>query len=157
MAKSDPKGALTQARKVEDPWFRAQALSWVARFTDGDPVVVAAEAAKNARECADDYQRSAVRAWEVAALAERGFVREARKSLSGALELGRRVQPASSRAKSFLLLLQAALRIGPDEAEKVHEVLQTSCPVDEHWRCQRAKQDGRRIVSGEQQARTFFW
>jgi len=82
LAKSNPKKALDQARKVHEPWFRAQALSWVARFTDGDPVAIASEAARAAQECEDDYRKSAVRAWEVAALAERGSTAEARKSLS---------------------------------------------------------------------------
>jgi hypothetical protein len=54
----------------------------VARFTDGDPVAIASEAARAAQECGDDYGKSAVRAWEVAALAERGSAAEARRSLS---------------------------------------------------------------------------
>ena len=57
----------------------------MARFTDGDVVAVASEAAKAARECEDDYKKSAARAWGVAALAERDRKAEARKSLREAL------------------------------------------------------------------------
>ena len=89
LAKSNPRKALAQARNVNEPWFRAQALSWVARFTDGDPIAVASEAAKAARECEDDYKKSSVRAWEIAALAERACTKEARKSLNDALSLAR--------------------------------------------------------------------
>ena len=157
LAKSNPKKALAHARKVNEPWFRAQGLSWVARFTDGDPVAVAGEAAKAARECEDDYKKSAVRAWEIAALAERDCMREARKSLSDALALGQRVEPVSSRSEALLLLLQAAFKIGRDEAERVYEILKASCPRDEHWRCKRAVSDGERMLSGELEPRAFFW
>lgn len=60
--KSHPKEALKLARQVNEAWFRAQALSWVARFTDGDVLAIAAEAAKAAAEGDDSYQQCAVRA-----------------------------------------------------------------------------------------------
>jgi hypothetical protein len=157
LAKSNPEKALAQARVVGEPWFRAQALSWVARFTDGDPVAVASEAANAARECEDDYQKSAVRAWEIAALAERKFTTEARQSLSEALALGKCAEPTSSRSEALLLLLQAAFGIGPEDAAKAYEVLKASCPIDEHWRCKRAVRDGGKMISGELEPRPFFW
>jgi hypothetical protein len=157
LAKSNPQKALALARQVNEPWYRAQALSWVARFTDGDPVAVACEAAKAAGECEDDYQKSAVLAWEIAALAERDCKKEARKSLNAALMLGKCIAPASSRSEALLLLLQAAFRIGRAEAESVYEILKASCPVDEHWRCQRSVREGGRMLSGEIEPRRFFW
>jgi hypothetical protein len=157
LAKSNPKKALAQARNVNEPWFRAQALSWAARFTDGDPVAVASEAAKAALECEDDYKKSAVRAWEIAALAERGCTTEARKSLREALALSKCVEPVSSRSEALFLLLQAAFSIGRDEANRVHDTLKASCPVKEHWRCKRAVRDGGKMISGELQPRPFFW
>ena len=157
LAKSNPKKALAQARNLNEPWFRAQALSWVARFTDGDPVAIASEAAKAAQECEDDYKKSAVRAWEIAALAERDCTREARKSLSDALTLGKCVEPMSSRSEALLLLLQAAFKIGRNEAKRVYEMLRASCPVDEHWRCKRAVRAGGKMISGELEPRPFFW
>lgn len=157
LAKSNPKKALDQARKVHEPWFRAQALSWVARFTDGDPVAIASEAARAAQECEDDYRKSAVRAWEVAALAERGSTAEARKSLSEALKLAKRIESVSSRSEALLLLMQAAFRIGRDEAMRAYSLLKESCPVEEHSRCKRAVRDGERMISGTQEPRPFFW
>ena len=157
LAKSNPTKALAQARKIDDPWFRAQGLSWVARFVDGDPVAIAGEAAKAAQECGDGYKKSAVRAWEIAALAERGCVKEARKSLSAALALGKCVEPISSRSEALLLLLQAAFRISRDEAQKVDEILRASCPADGHWRCQRAVQDCGKMLLGQLEPRPFFW
>jgi hypothetical protein len=142
---------------VDDPWFRAQGLSWVARFTDGDPVAIACEAAKAAQGCEDGYKKSAVRAWEIAALAERGCVREARKSLSDAVALGKCVEPMSSRSESRFFIHKAAFRIGRDEAEEVYEILRSSCPVDEHWRCKHAVRDGAEMLSGKFEPRPFFW
>ena len=100
----------------------------MARFTDGDPVAVACEAAKAAQECEDDYKKSAVRAWEIAALAERDCTGEARKSLSEALAIAKCVEPVSSRSEALLLLLQAAFKIGRDEAKSVYEILRGIVP-----------------------------
>lgn len=157
LAKSDPREALSQARKRIDPWFRAMGLSWVARFTNDNPVSVACEAAKAASECDDDYKKSAVRAWEVAALAERGFTKEARKCLREAVTLGKSVQPISSRSESLYLLFQAAFRIAKEEAEYAYGIIRTSCPIDEHWRCKRAVRDGEKMLSGQLDPRPFFW
>lgn len=90
LAKSNPEKALKQARCIQDPWYRAQALSWVARYTEGDPVSIAKEAARAALEGEDNYRKSAVRAWEIAALAERGLSEEAGKRLLEAISLARR-------------------------------------------------------------------
>jgi hypothetical protein len=129
----------------------------VARFTDGDAVAVASEAAEAAGECDDDYKKSAVRAWEVAALAERNCKAEARKSLSEALALGKRIEPMSSRVEAMALLLQAASRIDLEEAKRVYEILRAVCPTEEHWRCKRAARDCEKLISGELEPRLFFW
>jgi len=157
LAKHRPHDALIQARKVGEPWFRAQALSWVARFTDGNPVAVAAEAAKAAREGGDSYQKCAVRAWEIAALAERACIFEARTCLGECLFLAQTVEPISSRSEALLLLLQASVKIANEDAEKVYELLKTLCQPEEHWRVKRALRYGARIISGELQPRPFFW
>jgi hypothetical protein len=156
LAKTHPRLALEKARSVSEPWFRAQALSWVARFTDGDPVSIAKQAAKAAAECGDDYQRSAVRSWEIAALAEREFASEAKKALEEALKLARAVQPASSRSEALFQLLQAAFAVGETEAGKVNSILADSCPAGEHWRCKRARRDALMMIRGEFQPRKFF-
>jgi hypothetical protein len=157
LAKSNPRKALDLARKVIDPWFRAQALSWVTRFTDGDPIAIASEAAKAADECDDDYKKSAVRAWEIAALAERGCSSEARKRLRVSTRRAIKVTPASSRSEALLLLMQAALKLSREDAVSVYEALTGSCATEDHWRCKRALTDGGRLISGELEPRPFFW
>ncbi|MFT4639784.1 MAG: hypothetical protein ACI8T1_003109 [Verrucomicrobiales bacterium] len=132
-------------------------MSRAARFTDKDPVSIAAQAAKAASECEDDYQRSAVRSWEIVALAERGFLGQAEKALSEALNLAKTVPPFSSRSEALYILFQAAFAIDRDHAiVVVNDVLNASCPLEEHWRCQRAIRDAGKIADGEFEPRKFF-
>lgn len=157
LVKHRPNEALRLARQVKDPWFRAQALSWVARFTDGDPVSIAVEAANAANEGDDNYKKCAVRAWDIAALAERDRIQEARNCLCEILNGAQNVEPASSRCEALLLLLQAGLKIAHADAENVFKVMEASCPPKEHWRCKRALRDGAKLISGEMPPRPFFW
>lgn len=157
LAKSHPTQALAKAKSVGEPWFRAQALSWVARFTDADPVAVAKLAAKAASECEDDYKRSAVRAWEVAALAERGLAGPAERALIAAVAVAEKVQLASSRSEALMSLFQAAFALSRHQAEWVRERLDATCPEAEHWRCKRARKKAGQMLEGELHPRPFFW
>ena len=157
LAKTNSQAALAAARTIKDPWFRSQALSWVARFSDSNPIEIAEEAAKAAEECDDAYKRSSLRSWGIAALGERGLSNEAREVLRKSLETAQDAQPASSRAEAIFLLLQAAAKVSSDDARRVYEALKSSIGAEQHWRCKRALRDGLEIVEGRQQARPFFW
>lgn len=157
LAKSRPAEALKQARQIDDPWFRAQALTWVARFADIDVIRISAEAARAAAEGRDKYQQCAVCAWEIVALAERDHQSEASKRLREALNLAKHVEPVASRGEALFLLLQAGARIAPDDAEDVYDMLKNLCGAEGHWRCQRAVRKAAKIMSGELQPRPFFW
>ncbi len=156
LAKTDHAKAVELADKIEDPWFRAQAFSHLARYAEPSPIPFARKAAKCAVLCKDDYQRSAVRAWEIVALAEREYLSQARRSLEEALEVARTVDPVSSRAEAFILLLQAAFSISKDDGGNVADILEESCSTD-HWRERRARRDARRILSSEIPPRSFYW
>ena len=155
MARADPAKAHKKALQVSEPWFRTQALAAVARYVEGDPLSFAAQASKAAAECDDDYKRSAVRAWEISALAERSLKSDARTSLDQAVNLARTVEPFSSRSEALFLLLQAAFSIGHKEASAVNDVIKATCPSNEHWRCKRALRDGDKLISGELVPRKF--
>ena len=157
LAKTDTQKALAKARVVSDPWFRAQALSWTARFANESPQGIAGEAATAAAICRDDYQRSAVRSWEIAALAERKCLREARAALKESAKIARCVVPPSSRSEAILLLLQAAFLIGCEEAETIGEMLTEVCSATDHWRCKRALRDASQLLDGSRKPRVFFW
>lgn len=157
MAKRDSRKAHEKARGIPDPWFRSQALAWVARYTEDDPIKVAKQAAKAASECDDEYKKTAARAWEIAALTERNLLTEARKGLRAALSQSRSVMPLSSRAEALTLLLQAAIQISPKDAQEVANELTHSCGQDSHWRCRRAIRDAGKFLKGELKPRPFFW
>jgi hypothetical protein len=156
-AKRDPRKALELARAIDEPWFKAQALSWIARFSEGDTVVLAKEASEVAALGDDVYKKAAVRAWEVAALAEREFSDEAKAALKEALVESKSVEPNSSRAEALISLLHAALRIDHQAAETVSEELSAALGDDPFWRCKRAMKDASALMAGETKPRKFFW
>jgi len=157
LAKLQPKAALERARRVTDPWFRAQALSWVARFTDGNPVAIAAEAAKAASNGKDTYQKCAVRAWDIAALAERNHIPEARKNIVELLPILKNVEPPCSRCEAYLLVMQAAFKISDKDVKNIYDAMRSYGEPEEHWRCRRALRNGAKMIAGELQPRPFFW
>ena len=157
LAKQDTYEALARARQIQKPWFKAQALSWIARFTDGSPIGIAHEAMKAAKEGDDDYKKTAVRAWEIAALAERGRQPEARQALAEALTSSSSIAPLPSAAEALTLLLHASFRLERKDVELVAAQLKTTCGDSSHWRCTRALGDADKLLSGKLEPRTFFW
>jgi len=157
LAKRDPDRALEQALQIRDPCFRAQALSWVARFTNSDPAEIAEQAARAASECDDAFKKTAVLAWVVASQAERNLTPAARSTLQTALQRSKTVSPLSSRSEALLLLLQAAFTISDTDAKAINDELQLACRHDSHWRCKRAVRDARRMITRENKPRPFFW
>lgn len=155
LAKTDCDKGAEIAQSIGDPWFQAQAWSHLARWAE-KPLPYARKAANVALETRDDYQKSAVRAWEIAALAERGFYSQARRSLMEAMELAVSISPMASRAEAIFLLFQAAFKISTDDAAKVAEELTTSCS-SKQWRAKRAVKDAVRMMNREIQPREFFW
>jgi hypothetical protein len=125
LAKTDTTKAAEIAEQINGPWFQAQAWSHLARYADR-PLQFSRKAAKSASLCKDNYQKSAVRAWEIAALAERDYASQARKSLADALNLSETAEPAPSRAEALFLLFQAAFKISIGAARSTLERLNAS-------------------------------
>ncbi|HKP69531.1 MAG TPA: hypothetical protein VJV05_09620 [Pyrinomonadaceae bacterium] len=155
LAKTKVLEASEVAEKITDPWFQAQAWAHLIRYAER-PLLFARKAAKAATQGRDDYQRSAVRAWEIAALAERGFTQQARRSLQAALELGASVEQVSSRAEGLLLLVQAAFKLSREDAADAAIVFNRTC-TSNHWRAARARKDIEKMLRGEMPPREFFW
>jgi hypothetical protein len=138
LAKDDPRAALHASRSVDDPWYRTQALAWVARFTEGKAgAAIAEEALRTSQECADLYQAVAVTAWPLRALIERGDLAAARRELQSVMGRLPDVCPASSRSVAALTLLQACFDLGPEVRRELVGVLAATAAADEHWRIQR--------------------
>jgi hypothetical protein len=156
LAKHDPQRALTLARNIKDPWFRAQALAAVARYSPDRAVKVAAEARRAAQECSDGYKRVAVRAWEIAALAGAGRSTEACRALQAALKDREHIAPVASKAEALILLLYSAASIDTKQRDLVYTALKSACGHDTHWRSKRALRDAKLVCEGKVPPRTFF-
>ncbi len=157
LAKSEPLKAHLDASMIVEPWFRAQALAWVARFSEGRTIEIAKEAAKAAMECDDSYKRTAVRAWEIAALAEVGATEEASFALNEALRDSRLITPLCSCAEALFLLAQAASKIDSSARDIACDHLMDLCSGDHHWRSKRAVRDSIALRNGTANPRPFFW
>lgn len=155
LAKADLAKAIEIARKISDPWFAAQTWAHIARYAD-KPLPFARKASKSASETKDDFRRSAVRAWEIVALAERRFLAQSRRSLAEAVDLAVSVTPIGSRAESLFLLFQAAFKISIEDARTVAEAFNASCRSN-HWRVVRAEKLIPQMLKGEMPPREFFW
>ncbi len=155
LAKTNVAKAVEIAEMIQDPWFQAQAWSHLTRYAD-DPLPFSRKAAKTAIRGKDEYQRSAVRAWEIAALAERNYGLQARRSLTEAVELAVLIPQISSRAESLMLLFQAAFKLSKFDATSVADVLHSSCPPT-HWRAKRARKIAANMLKGDIPPREFFW
>ena len=157
ICKSKNDLAHQQAKKIADPWFKTQALSWVARFNKSKTIQIAKEAEKSAEQCKDHYQKSAVLSWVIAALGEQEFKSEAKKLLNKAINLSREATPLSSRAEALITLYQASFKIDKQSTLKVKDEIETGCNPDEHWRCKRAIKNANKIHEGTFSPREFFW
>lgn len=155
LAKTDQTKAVNIAEKIKDPWFQAQAWAYVARHAD-KPLVYARKAAISASKGKDDFQRSAVRAWEVAALAERGFKIQASRSLGDAVSLALKVEQVSSRSEAIFLLFQAAFKISDKDTKLVADMFVNSFS-SMHWREVRVRKYIEEMLKGNSQPREFFW
>lgn len=139
LAKTDPDRAVKIAGKIQDPWFEAQAWSYLIRHAP-KPLRFSRKAAKAASRGKDDYQRSAVRAWEITALAERAYHKHAQAALAEAVELATSIENQGSRSEALILLFQAAFKISKNDAAAVAEVIRTTYDSS-HWRARRALED----------------
>jgi hypothetical protein len=144
LAGHDPLKALNLARRVSDPWYRAQALSYVAWRTPEKCVEIAQEAATSAANASTLFERTAVRVWEIEALARCGYESEAINSLEESVESAVQIEPPSARSECLFRLLEASFRFGDSVFQPVYGRLVSSCDPTDHWRCavniKRAKQ-----------------
>lgn len=149
LAKTDFNRAHVKALSISDPWFASQALADVLRYCPPSSVaMVNTQFSKRADWCSDDYQRAAVRAWQVRALAERDLAALSKAALHRALEYARRAEPPASRSEALFLLFQAACPLGVDSAAPLVTMLaEIWRSQPEQWRCARALVSALAILS----------
>jgi hypothetical protein len=142
LARGDTAAAELLASRISDPWYRTQALAWVARYaSDVEVVRLARQALGAAAECTEPFQQASAAAWPVRALLERGQRDEALLLLEIALRSVPRIQPNSSRSEALFLLLQAAFDAGQDVRRSFLFALADAYDSDPHWRVVRNYED----------------
>ena len=186
LVRTDLPAAEMRAARIPDPWYRAQALAWVARYaSDAEVSRLAQLSLAAAADCADPYQQAAGAAWPVRALLERGRREESLQLLEIALHSVPRIRPTSSRSEALLLLLQAAFEAGQEVRRSLLFALADAYDGDSHWRIERNYVQGlvmmqpvdpefvrkmaqgrddtqrrrleRALDEGGREPRTFFW
>lgn len=126
--------ALALARQVSKPWFRCQALAWVARFApDNEVVKIANEAIAAANAAEDLYQTLGAAAWPIRALIERGHEQRAVHMLPKLLAVYPAIENPVSRLNALFLLWQAVFPIKDDGKKSVLGALVKTCQATNSW------------------------
>lgn len=109
LAASDPKRAVAAARAIQDPWFRCQALAYVARYWPGDDYQRFLDEANKAAEAQDNwYKRVTVSAWPIRAYLERGSQAPAKSLLERFTAEASNIENMGGRSEALMMLFEAA-------------------------------------------------
>lgn len=150
LAKHDTPAAREAARGIADPWRRAQALAWVARYAaDEDVLRIARESLDAASRCQEPFQSTAAAGWPIRALIERGHGGPALDELDRLVAALPDVQPDSSRSEALFLLFQAGFRLGPEVACRLARLLLAIHEESRHWRTLRNLADALAMLAGQ--------
>jgi hypothetical protein len=143
LARHNPKAALARTKNLTDPWYRSQALAWVAWLTPDDvafrPII--AEGIRVAQGADDPYQRVGAIAWPLRALIERRMEKQAITVVKVALNSVSQIENPVSRADALFLLFQAAHPLGGQATKQLAAALVSGCSATEGWKGQHILRD----------------
>jgi hypothetical protein len=109
LASDQPEQALAVARVIDNPWFRCQALSHVARYWPDDKYVRLLEEAVDAADSQDDvFNCAAVAAWPIRAYLERDNPSAAQKLLTRYTHAASTINNMGSRSEALFTIFQAS-------------------------------------------------
>lgn len=112
LAKTDVEAATKNARAIEDPWFRSQAMAWIARFSAEKDFHQALDEAASASWAADDpYKIVASSAWRLRAMVERGHLGDVQSELPKLLECASGIANPVSRLDALFLVFQSVFDV----------------------------------------------
>ena len=132
---SDPKKALSIARAIEDPWFKCQALAYVARYWPNDDYEQLLREASKASDSQDNwYKRVTVSAWPIRAYLELGNLDPAKRLLTRSTEEASKIENMGGRSEALLMLFQAAQPFDQDLWEPVFHALVKATEPALAWR-----------------------
>lgn len=142
LAKSEGREALAISRSISDPWYRCQALAWVARYAPEEQYEqLVTEAFASAERAPDPFNALAASAWPVRVMIERGDAERARLALSQLLCLSKCIVHEGSRSEAVSLMLHAVLPSSALLWRPVAQELFTCVGSSQHWRARRAKRE----------------
>jgi hypothetical protein len=139
LARTHPTEALAAAHRVSEPWYRAQALAWVARYAPTNMMSerALAEARSAAQLAGDVYRQTAVLSWPIRAALEIAQHRLAKAMLEDAILLLPKIDPSASRAEAASLLFDACVVGGSEYWTPLIDTISKCCLDDAHWRTKR--------------------
>lgn len=148
LVRANPLEALNVARSISDPWYKAQALAWVARYAVGKTSEKAiSESRLAASRAQDTFQKTAVLAWPIRAAIESSQERLACEMVADAVVLLPKVDPPASRAEAANLLLNATYAANKELWVPLLVAISECCPANSHWRAKRLHQSVREFLA----------
>jgi hypothetical protein len=148
LSRSEPEKALEVARKINDPWFKCQALSQVARYwPQADYKRLLQEAVDAADAQNDTYKQVAVSAWPIRAYLERGEASSAKVLLNQYTSAATRIENMGSRSEALFMVFQAAKPFAPDLWQPVFWALMAATEPALAWRQRRNIRDAVAMIA----------
>lgn len=151
---SEPDKALSVARKIEDAWFRCQALSQVARYwPDPDYQRLLKEAVQAGDSQNDAFKQMTVSAWPIRAYLERGSAAPAKSLLERCTSAATRIENMGSRSEALFMGLSGGKAFRPRPLETgvlgfggSYRTGACMASAKEHSRCHCNGRPGRPII-----------
>lgn len=134
LAKTDTTAALALARTIDDPWFRSQALAWIARFaSEADFPPILSEGRESSWAAGDKYKIVGSSAWRVRAVIERGNTSAAAAEMPELLRCAAEISHPVSRLEALFLLFESVFEA--DGCRRlVLDALIDACQVAKSWK-----------------------
>jgi hypothetical protein len=152
LARTDPHAAAAVAERIDDPWYRAQALAAVVRFSpDRDIKRFFAHARKASEAATDPYLRLGSSAWWLRALVERGRVDEVGREVSALLGIVPTIPNPVNRIDGLFLVLQAVFAV-PEARRAVLDALIAAGRAANSWKAGERLRDAALMVAPEHPA-----
>jgi hypothetical protein len=135
LAPDQPERALNVARAIEAPWFRCQALAWVARYWPDEKYDRLLQEAMRAGDLQDDvFKQVAVSAWPIRAYLERGNPSPAQKLLAKYTRAASAIENMGSRSEALFTLFQSSKPFALDLWQPVFWALVDAAEPAISWR-----------------------
>ncbi len=134
LAKTDTAAALERARAISDPWFRSQAIAWIARFAAAaEATSILKEARESSWAAEDKYRIVGSSAWRIRAMIERGEQQAAADELPDLLKCAADINQPVSRLEALFLLFQSVFEV--DNCRRaVLDALLEACHGAKSWK-----------------------